>query len=555
MLGFKGSFWGVFRPGFWKTILLKNAHGRSLAKSLLWGNAASQLGSWGTSVIRSADPNEKIGPLGAGAQGDVLASDTLPYEIYFENMATASAPAQEIVVTDYLDPDLDWSTFRMTEITWGDQVIVVPSDITEYPVRVIIQDYRPEVKKSWWVDVNVEVSAVSGRARWTLRMLDPETGELPEDALAGFLPPNDSTGRGEGHIGYTILPQVNSPAGTILENQASIVFDTNEPILTNTVTNTIGALPTSFSKESPLNVTTGQTLNPTLTWGSSSGGLSYEYCYDTTNNAICDGTWVSTNMNTSVGLSNLSANTTYYWQVRAANLLGLSYANGSSTAWWSFSTFNPTSTVTVTPTRAPIGLLTPTPTQTPGVITLKSAGSYDGWVLESSETSNTGGSLSSAATTFNLGDDATKKQYRGILSFSTGASLPDVAHITGVTLKIKKSAVVGGGNPVSTFQGFMLDVKKGLFSTSALQITDFQTLANKTYGPFNTALVGGWYSINLANPDAYINKLATSGGLTQIRLRFKLDDNNNAIANYLSLFSGNAPAANRPQLVIIYYVP
>jgi hypothetical protein len=51
-------------------------------------------------------------------------------------------------------------------------------------------------------------------------------------------------------------------------------------------------------------------------------------------------------------------------------------------------------------------------------------------------------------------------------------------------------------------------------------------------------------------------------GLTQIRLRsrpssfgVKLDDNNNAIANYLSLYSGNAPAAYRPQLVVIYYMP
>ena len=53
----------------------------------------------------------------------------------------------------------------------------------------------------------------------------------------------------------------------------------------------------------------------------------------------------------------------------------------------------------------------------------------------------------------------------------------------------------------------------------------------------------------------YINKLAPASGLTQIRLRFKLDDNNNALANYLSLFSGNAPVTYRPQLLIWYYVP
>jgi hypothetical protein len=192
---------------------------------------------------------------------------------------------------------------------------------------------------------------------------------------------------------------------------------------------------------------------------------------------------------------------------------------------------------------------------TAGKIILSSNGKQDGRVLESSETSNVGGTLNSVATTFNLGDDATKKQYRGILSFSTGAALPDTAVITGVTLKVKQQAIVGGGNPVTIFQGFMADVKNGTFGTMALQTSDFQAAASATYGPFTPALAGGWYSIDLKAGKGYINKLATGSGLTQIRLRFKLDDNNNAIANYLSLFSGDAPAANQPQLVITYYMP
>jgi hypothetical protein len=165
-----------------------------------------------------------------------------------------------------------------------------------------------------------------------------------------------------------------------------------------------------------------------------------------------------------------------------------------------------------------------------------------------------GGTLDSTATTFRLGDDAAKKQYRDILSFSTEARLPDDAVITKVTLKVKRQGVIGGGNPVTIFKGFMVDIKKGTFGTAVLQPGDFQATA-KSYGPFNTALSGGWYSINLTGGKAYINKLSTLSGLTQIRLRFKLDDNNNAIANYLSLFSGNAPAASRPQLIIQYYVP
>jgi hypothetical protein len=101
----------------------------------------------------------------------------------------------------------------------------------------------------------------------------------------------------------------------------------------------------------------------------------------------------------------------------------------------------------------------------------------------------------------------------------------------------------------------MVDIRKGIFGTTALQPTDFQAAASKTYGPFIPTQVSNVYSINLTSGSAYINKLSSNGGLTQIRLRFKLDDNNNAVANYLSLFSGNAQAASCPQLVITYIIP
>jgi hypothetical protein len=185
---------------------------------------------------------------------------------------------------------------------------------------------------------------------------------------------------------------------------------------------------------------------------------------------------------------------------------------------------------------------------------LLSVAAQDGWLLESGETSNKGKTLNKTASTFFLGDDAQKKQYRSILSFTT-KDLPDNAFITKVTLKVKRQGVVGGGNPVNTFQGFLVDIKKGFFGSAAgLQAGDFQA-NGQSYGPFKPALSAGWYSIDLTPAKAYINKLNTNGGVTQVRLRFKLDDNNNAKANYLSLYSGNATTASRPQLIIEYYVP
>jgi hypothetical protein len=189
----------------------------------------------------------------------------------------------------------------------------------------------------------------------------------------------------------------------------------------------------------------------------------------------------------------------------------------------------------------------------PQTSVLTSDATQDGWVLETAENSTVGGTLNNA-TTLRLGDDKMKKQYRSILSFNTGG-LPDNAVITKVTLKVKKQGITGGGNPVTAFQGFMLDIKKGRFGTTALEAGDFQIPASKTYGPFSPTATNNWYSINLTNGKGYINKSSTLSGLTQVRLRFQLDDNDNAVANYLSLYSGDAPAGSQPRLIIEYYVP
>lgn len=194
--------------------------------------------------ITSDDPNEKVGPAGVGGQHLVRVEDELHYVIYFENKPEAGAPAQEVFITDNLDPDLDWSTFRLTEVTWGDQTIAVPENTVGFYTRHTVGDYRTAVEKSWWVDVEMELDHGSGQVQWIFRTLDPQTGGLPFDPLAGFLPPNYDTGRGEGHVAFTIRPYAGSPDGTILTNKASIVFDTNEPIVTNEVANTIGQLKT-----------------------------------------------------------------------------------------------------------------------------------------------------------------------------------------------------------------------------------------------------------------------------------------------------------------------
>jgi hypothetical protein len=185
-------------------------------------------------------------------------------------------------------------------------------------------------------------------------------------------------------------------------------------------------------------------------------------------------------------------------------------------------------------------------------LTLSSLPAKDGWVLETGRKTNKGGKLNSAAASLILGDDAADRQYRAILHFDT-STLPDNAVVLSVTLKIKKQGQVGT-NPFVTHKPLLVDIRKNFFGTlPGLQPADFQAAASKpAVGTFDATPLGGWYSAVLGSAAfPFINLTGT----TQLRLRFSLDDNNNHRADYVTFYSGNAAAANRPQLVIQYYVP
>ncbi len=97
------------------------------------------------------------------------------------------------------------------------------------------------------------------------------------------------------------------------------------------------APPGAFNKTSPANGATGRPFNVWIAWSSSVGADSYEYCYDTTVGNTCEGTWTSVGPSTSTWLFSLDPGTTYFWQVRALNTGGTTYA-GSPNGYRSFTT-------------------------------------------------------------------------------------------------------------------------------------------------------------------------------------------------------------------------
>jgi len=188
--------------------------------------------------------------------------------------------------------------------------------------------------------------------------------------------------------------------------------------------------------------------------------------------------------------------------------------------------------------------------------TLRSNGTNDGWVLESSEDSNEGGSRNAVADTFLLGDDAQDRQYRSILHFPTHY-LPDNSVVTQVILAIKIQGV-GGTDPFTTHQNIAIDIRNGyfgptgLFGINRLDPADFQAPASMdSVGTIFNNPVGGWYWA-LLDPASY--PYVNLQGVTQLRLRFQVDDNDDLGGDLLSFFSGDyGLLADRPHLLIEYY--
>ncbi len=192
-------------------------------------------------IVGSVDPNDKYTLAGVGPEHWIHPDQVLPFEVLFENKPTAAAPAQEVLVTDVLDPNLDWSTFELKTIAFNDASITVPPGLQRYSTTATVGSDTNEVT------VDVSFDSITGEITWLMRSRDANTGDLPEDPFAGFLPPNDAEHRGEGLLTYTVRPILTLADGTKIRNQATIIFDptygANPPILTPTVTNTVDATP------------------------------------------------------------------------------------------------------------------------------------------------------------------------------------------------------------------------------------------------------------------------------------------------------------------------
>jgi len=147
-----------------------------------------------TTVIGSYDPNYKeVSPAGEGAAGIVsMETKEFDYTIHFQNEGTYFA--QNIVVTDQLDADLDWSTFK--------------PGYSDYEYSTTMSE--------------------TGLITFTFANINLPWKNSYGDVLSSAL------------VNYSIQRKTTTPVGTEFTNTADIYFDYNAPITTNTTLNTLG---------------------------------------------------------------------------------------------------------------------------------------------------------------------------------------------------------------------------------------------------------------------------------------------------------------------------
>jgi hypothetical protein len=194
----------------------------------------------------SRDPNEIWGPTGYGDERFVAKANPLGYTILFENDPEfATAPAQLVRITYPIHFNQNLSSFHLGDFSLNNNTFTIPYNSTSYSSRL---DMRDSI--GVYVDVIAGIDIINQRAFWIFEAIDPVTGLRPLDPLKGVLPVADSLSpgnlRGHGFVNFTISPKNSTVTGDTMLAQASIIFDINDPVITNTEKHTIDALaPTS----------------------------------------------------------------------------------------------------------------------------------------------------------------------------------------------------------------------------------------------------------------------------------------------------------------------
>ena len=193
-------------------------------------------------------------------------------------------------------------------------------------------------------------------------------------------------------------------------------------------------------------------------------------------------------------------------------------------------------------------------------LALTSVRAHDGYLQESHETSEVGGFADGISRNILIGDTSSRQQLIALLSFDT-SQVPAGAHIVSAELIMTRSSARGNpAEPDAPLGNMLVDMLCPVDSDSIYgdvpepEVTDFQafsdlvdmTEAPLTYPTANGRTANGFLTetgVEALNRD----------GVTQMKVRFQVPDNDNDRADYLMFYSGDIRAPLlRPTLKIVY---
>ncbi|MBT6005510.1 MAG: T9SS type A sorting domain-containing protein [Prolixibacteraceae bacterium] len=166
-------------------------------------------------IVTSWDPNEKLGPTGYGESNFITSAGKMNYTIKFENKKEATAAAYRVQVIDTLS-----AVFNQESVKFG------------------------------------TTSHSGEQYNWKME----RTGNILKWDIEGIeLPPNANPPEGEGYVSFSVDLIDGLESGVNIENDATIIFDVNEPITTNTWLNVLDTIAPSTTMNQ-INFSSGDTL-------------------------------------------------------------------------------------------------------------------------------------------------------------------------------------------------------------------------------------------------------------------------------------------------------
>ncbi len=193
-----------------------------------------------------------------------------------------------------------------------------------------------------------------------------------------------------------------------------------------------------------------------------------------------------------------------------------------------------------------------------------SIGQHDGWVREPDMVNMIEGPVNTKASTFDVGDGSDNWGRRGVLSFDT-SGVPANATITAAYLRLTRSTAAGNTTPLGRL---ILDmgpngaspVRGGggayIGPNALLEPMDYllEAALNLDVAPSFPVPAANNYT-SFAYVDSAFYDAIDRTGLTQFRVRFENESDDDNQNDFISFHSGDSTSSVvRPELVIEYYV-